>query len=414
MQASVPSGIRSLAVLVPWLAAVWVLAVPGSAADSPQPSIQVSVDATKTGEPINPFIYGQFIEHLGRCIYGGIWAQMLEDRKFYFPITAEYAPYRYSTEVPKTARIPVVGASPWQIIGPSDSVKMIDRGAFVGRHSPQIEPGSGIRQNDLGLVEGKQYTGHIWLKKAGAAATVIVMLSSAEGRATIENLTDQYTKHPLTFTATESTDEASLTIAVEKGACLVGTVSLMPADNVAGMRADTLDLLKQLNAPMYRWPGGNFVSGYNWRDGIGDRDRRPPRKNPAWTGVEHNDFGLDEFIAFCRAVQAEPLITVNTGFGDAYSAAQEVEYTNGSTDTVGGRWRAGNGHPDPYDVTWWCVGNEMYGRWQLGHMQLSHYTLKHNEVAESMRAIDPRVKLIGVGALGSATSPQSRRETRVV
>ena len=81
------------------------------------------------------------------------------------------------------------------------------------------------------------------------------------------------------------------------------------------MRADTLALLKELNSPVYRWPGGNFVSGYDWRDGVGDRDRRPPRKNPAWTGVEHNDFGLHEFMAFCRLVDTEPLVVVNTGLG---------------------------------------------------------------------------------------------------
>ena len=149
------------------------------------------------------------------------------------------------------------------------------------------------------------------------------------------------------------------------------------------------------------WPGGNFVSGYDWRDGIGDRDRRAPRRNPAWTGVEHNDVGLDEFIAFCRAVNAEPLIAVNTGFGDAYSAAQEVEYANGSTDTIGGRWRAQNGHPEPYNVTWWCVGNEMWRPWQLGYMQLKHYTQKHNQVAEYMLKADPSIKLIGAGDLNA-------------
>jgi alpha-N-arabinofuranosidase len=100
------------------------------------------------------------------------------------------------------------------------------------------------------------------------------------------------------------------------------------------MRADTLAVLKELNAPLYRWPGGNFVSGYDWRDGIGDRDKRPPRTNPAWTGVEHNDFGIHEFIRFCRYLDTEPLVTVNTGFGDAYSAAAELEYSNGSTKTV--------------------------------------------------------------------------------
>jgi alpha-N-arabinofuranosidase len=173
----------------------------------------------------------------------------------------------------------------------------------------------------------------------------------------------------------------------------------MPADNVRGMRADTLALLKQLNSPIYRWPGGNFVSGYNWRDGIGDRDRRPPRKNPAWTGVEHNDFGTDEFIAFCREIGTEPMIAANTGFGDSYSAAQWVEYCNRTADTIGGSWRAKNGHDKPFGVKYWCVGNEMFGPWQLGYMQLHHYTMKHNEVASAMWQADPSLVLSGVGDL---------------
>jgi alpha-N-arabinofuranosidase len=170
------------------------------------------------------------------------------------------------------------------------------------------------------------------------------------------------------------------------------------------MRADTLTLLKQLNATMYRWPGGNFVSGYNWRDGIGPREKRPPRKNPAWTGVEHNDFGIDEFIDFCREVGADPMIAVNTGFGDDYSAAQEVEYTNGSGETIGGKWRIKNGHFEPYNVRYWCVGNEMWGSWQLGYMQLGQYVQKHNLVARAMHGVDPKLVLVGSGDLGTKAS----------
>ena len=95
-----------------------------------------------------------------------------------------------------------------------------------------------------------------------------------------------------------------------QGYLWVAGVSLMPADNVHGMRADTLALLRKLNAPIYRWPGGNFVSGYQWKDAIGDRDRRPPRWERAWNDVEDNDFGLDEFMAFCREINTEPLIVV--------------------------------------------------------------------------------------------------------
>ena len=93
------------------------------------------------------------------------------------------------------------------------------------------------------------------------------------------------------------------------------------------------DRLQELNAPVYRWPGGNFVSGYDWKDGIGPRDKRPPRKNPAWKGIEHNDFGLDEFIGFCETVGAEPLIVVNSGAGSLEMALAELEYANGAAST---------------------------------------------------------------------------------
>ncbi|HMP06192.1 MAG TPA: hypothetical protein PJ982_07585, partial [Lacipirellulaceae bacterium] len=119
------------------------------------------------------------------------------------------------------------------------------------------------------------------------------------GEERISGVGAEYSRHKFEFTADDTTDHAALEIRVRGDhPVLLGTVSLMPADNVRGMRADTLKLLKELDAPLYRWPGGNFVSGYDWRDGIGDRDRRPPRKNPAWTGVEHNDVGIDEFIDF--------------------------------------------------------------------------------------------------------------------
>ncbi|MBP7745738.1 MAG: alpha-N-arabinofuranosidase [Phycisphaerae bacterium] len=358
----------------------------------------VTVFAQRKRAPIDPFIYGQFIEHLGRCIYGGIWAEMLEDRKFYFPIEVEYRPYRAEPH-DRVMLFPVVARSPWQIIGPAAGVTMERAGAFVGEHTPLLQPGAAIQQNDLNLVAGRQYAGYVWLKSTGTAR-VTVTLSGADGVVEIPGVAGNYARHPFAFTARETTDTASLRIAVAEAPAYVGTVSLMPADNVQGLRKDTLELIRQLNAPIYRWPGGNFVSGYDWRDGIGDRDRRSPRKNPAWSGVEHNDFGIDEFMVFCRLAGTEPLIAVNTGFGDAYSAAQEVEYCNGGVDTLGGQWRAANGHAEPYGVRWWCIGNEMYGDWQLGHMRLEHYVLKHNAVVDRMRAVDSGLQLVGVGAVG--------------
>ncbi len=417
--------------------AVW-LARDESAVEGARAAVEI--DAAKTGEPISKYIYGQFIEHLGRCIYGGIWAEMLEDRKFYFPIMVNYDPYRSTGGVSKNHPFAVVGASPWQIMGAADSVVMAKEDSFVGEHTPLIQPDSGIRQPDLGLVKNKQYVGYIYLKAkqpsflsspapaspdasrgsgtedTGANVTVSLIwgdLSSPaeagyakagkpEDRQDVHFAVgaNEYIKCPFQFTAGADTIKGKLEIKIADNSCFVGTASLMPADNIDGMRADTMGLLKELNAPMYRWPGGNFVSGYDWRDGIGDRDRRPPRKNPAWTGVEHNDFGFHEFIRFCRLLNAEPLVTVNTGFGDAYSAAAQLEYANGSADTIMGSLRAKNGEPEPFNLRYWCIGNEMWGNWQLGYMKLEHYVLKHNWVVDKMREVDPNIVPIASGNVG--------------
>ena len=126
-------------------------------------TVTVQIDLKRTGAPINPFLYGQFIEHLGRSIYGGIWAEMLEDRKFYFPVTDDYAPYKAL----ENSQFPVVGASPWQVIGGPDSVRMVAEESFVGEHTPQVEQGSGIRQHDLGVRDGTDYLGYVWARSAG-------------------------------------------------------------------------------------------------------------------------------------------------------------------------------------------------------------------------------------------------------
>lgn len=364
---------------------------------------RIEVDAAQTSEPMAAEIYSQFIEHMGRCIYGGIWAEMLEDRKFFFPVTANYNPYRALRDTPH----PAIGASPWQIIGAPGGVGMSTEKPFVGKHTPVLQPGTGIRHLDLGVDAGKDYTGYIWLKNAGAgAATVEVALVWGEGdsarqKTSISGMGGDYARHEFRFKAGGTSDKASLEIRVAGAPVAVGTVSLMPADHIEGMRADTLALLKELKAPIYRWPGGNFVSGYDWRDGIGDRDRRPPRTNPAWTGVEHNDFGMHEFIRFCRLLETEPWITVNTGFGDAHSAASQLEYCNGPADSHWGGRRAANGAPEPWGVRYWGIGNEMWGNWQLGHMRLEHYVIKQNWVVDTMREVDPNIISIASGDTGN-------------
>ncbi|MDZ7262611.1 MAG: alpha-N-arabinofuranosidase [candidate division KSB1 bacterium] len=372
--------------------------------------IEITIDVSQSREPISQYIYGQFIEHLGRCIYGGIWAEMLEDRKFYYPITDVYNPFATATDPFWKAReYKYLNASPWQVIGPAGTVKMDSVHAFTGAHSPVIQlPGdgtaAGIRQPGLALVKGKEYTGRIVLTGDPEAAPVEVRLVLDNGkmlRYKIKSLYPEFRTYPFQFKAPASSSNSKLEIvSTGKGHFTIGTVSLMPADNIKGWRRDVVALLKELNSPIYRWPGGNFVSGYNWRDGIGERDKRPPRKNPAWKGVESNDVGIHEFMDLMDLLDAEPYLAVNTGLGTVAEVAEEVEYCNGGIDTPMGKWRAQNGHLEPYHVTWWAVGNEMYGSWQLGHMPLSEYVKKHNCVAEAMRKVDPKVKLVGVGEVG--------------
>lgn len=376
----------------------------------------VTIDITQTREPISPYIYGQFIEHLGRCIYGGIWAEMLEDRKFYYPVTGEAPAWTMFKPGPRSwdgegHPYELLVRSPWMIFGDKQNVSMDTTNAFVGEHTPRISlkgdgTAGGLLQNRLALVAGKGYLGRIVLAgspEAGPIQVSLVWGGGANDRETvaIENISPTYTTFPLQFRAQSSTDNGRIEIvSTGKGHFSIGTVSIMPDDNIFGWRADVVRLLKDLNSPVYRWPGGNFVSGYDWKDGIGDPDRRPPRKNPAWKGIEHNDVGIHEFLALCREINAEAFIAVNTGLGDVTAAAEEIEYANGGPDTPMGKLRAKNGHSKPYGVKWWAIGNEMYGDWQLGHMPLEKYVQKHNRVVEAMRKVDPGMKAIAVGAVG--------------
>jgi len=347
----------------------------------------VTIDLADRKEPMSEYIYGQFIEHLGRCIYGGIWAEMLEDRKFWYT--------------------PGDRESPWQLRGKKELFS-VDRAApFTGDKTPVLgvdATGAAVmQQSGLGLKPELVYTGRVILKATPGITAVKVTLSWGEKSqtVTIEKPGSTFSAWPVEFKSEELTQNASLAIEPEgNGKVWVGTASLMPSDNIEGFRPDVIALLKELNAPVYRWPGGNFVSGYNWKDGIGDRDRRPPRKNPAWQGVEHNDVGIHEFMDFCRILGTEPYIAVNAGLGDSRQASEEVEYCNGSAETPMGRLRAANGHAEPWHVKWWSIGNEMYGDWQLGHMSTDDFVKKHNAFANAMRSVDPDIKLIAVGELG--------------
>lgn len=347
----------------------------------------VSLPDLTPGFEVSPLIYGEFLEHIPGCIYGTIWAELLEDRKFY------YAPGEE-------------GLSPWTVFG---KVAAAEGGCSGSDLAASLSDGAGISQQ-VTLREGR-LNGSFY---AGGEGILTVKIADREQTFPLEG---QFRKY--TFTAEVAEDgEHTVSFTHTGGGMLLDSVSLMPSDNYCGMRRDTLDAMKALGGTIYRWPGGNFVSGYCWKDGIGDRDLRPSRRNEAWFAdsgdpeedrrrmaeaysfydlIEPNDMGTDEFLAMCEYIGAEPYMAVNTGSGSVEDAADLVEYCNGDAESEYGSLRAENGHALPYSIRYWCVGNEMQGDWQIGHVQIGEYVLRHNAFAEAMKAVDDDIFLTGCG-----------------
>jgi len=367
--------------------------------------IVVRVDAGKTRAPISPYLYGQFIEHIGDLVNRSVWAEMIDDRKFYYPISSEPVAATGSATQPGPFR----GRKPnrWTPIGPDSAVTMDREHPYVGEHTPRIQFAGndprGIQQAGLVLRKAKKYAARIVLAAdPGATLNVSLVWGAGPGERqtlAVHGAKTAYGTFRLEFAPGGDTDNGRLEITgTGNGSFHVAAVSLMPADNIRGFRRDTTSLLKQLHSGMYRFPGGNFLSAYEWRDSIGDPDRRPPRWDPVWSALQPNDVGPDEFMTMCDLLGVDAFISANAGFGDAHSAADLVEYMNGSVTTPMGKLRAANGHPAPYKVKWWGIGNEMYGPWQFGHMAAKQYVFKHNMFAKAMRAVDPTITLLATGA----------------
>ena len=162
------------------------------------------------------------------------------------------------------------------------------------------------------------------------------------------------------------------------------------------LREDTLALIDALNPPLMRYPGGNFASGYHWQDGIGPKSQRPARTDKAWNATESNQVGTDEFMAFCRVVDAEPFLVVNDGSGTPEEAARWVEYCNAATGEQAKR-RTANGRAAPYNVRLWGAGNEVWGAWQIGTTSAENYAARLIAFADAMRAADPSIEIVAVG-----------------
>jgi alpha-N-arabinofuranosidase len=174
-----------------------------------------------------------------------------------------------------------------------------------------------------------------------------------------------------------------------------------PKADSAGFRTDVAELVRELDVPIVRYPGGNFVSGYRWEDGIGPVERRPDRLDLAWRSVEPNRVGTDEFAAWCASVGTEPMLAVNLGTRGVEAAADLVEYCNHPGGSHWSDLRIGNGFRQPHGVKVWCLGNEMDGPWQIGHKTAEEYGRLATETAKAMRWVDPDIELVACGSSNS-------------
>ena len=184
------------------------------------------------------------------------------------------------------------------------------------------------------------------------------------------------------------------------GRCVYGGVfdPQDPSSDEDGFRQDVIELTKELGVTAIRYPGGNFVSGYRWEDGVGPAELRPTRLDLAWRSIETNQFGLNEFMSWAKKVNVEPMMAVNLGTRGVQESVDLVEYANYPSGTAFSDLRQKHGVQNPYKIKMWCLGNELDGPWQLGHKSASDYGKLARETAKAVRLVDPEIRLVACGS----------------
>lgn len=368
----------------------------------------MTVDAGKIENPISPRLYGQFVEVMFGGVDGSLWTELIRNRSFEEPPNEIGLSRDWDREPDNRNHDPSVQFH-WD-----DSVSYP---VGNGGHSMRIEVNHnqwnvtqrrGISQGKIPLRKDATYTGYLWLRSESFDGFLTVALEKDRTDGQAYASTDlhpkgaSWAKYPFTLTSNETDPLAKFSILVHgTGTIWIDRISLMPKNAVDGTRTDIYRKIKDLHPSFVRWPGGNAAQSYHWMRGIGPRDRRPSWTNLAWWNeTESSDFGTEEYLQFCKAVGSQPSITVNVE-GDGATAAEAaawVEYVNGPATSKYGSMRAANGHPEPYHVKYWEVGNEIFGKWEIGHTDAATYARNFNRYAAAMKAADPTIRLIASGS----------------
>jgi alpha-N-arabinofuranosidase len=403
----------------------------------------IRVGVSKRLNRISPLLYGHFAEFMFEDIKGGLWAELLRNRAFEDmaprPSVAHYWE-RYPDNRNDDYSL-IFGGSRFGLAEDGYPKNFRNRAQIMICTSEDNQP-RGMHQSEIPVSQGMTYRGSIWLKGAALKADrrAIASEKAFEGhiRVTLEeNTTDgrtyaasvlssiapDWSYHEFDLTADVTDPQARFSVQIRGvGAVWIDQVSLMPSDSKVGVRPDVMEKVMALRPAFIRWPGGNVAQDYHWEWGIGPRDERPTWVNISWADdPEPADFGTEEYLAFCRAIGAEPTIVVNVeGRGATLSeaadlrlagkdlrkesraataeeAANWVEYCNGPITSKYGGLRARHGHPEPYHVKYWEIGNEIWGDWVRGHSDAITYAANARRYIRAMKAVDPAIQIIAVG-----------------
>ncbi len=373
----------------------------------PEESYHAAVDLKldlSSEKTVSALLFGDNLEHTRDCVNSGISAQMLKNRKFvskptrcgcamqWYPIGSRTSfffgrPYTRHGEGYRMSRVHECNS---QVI------------------TNYFDETAGIGQKDIFLRGGKSYD-FTFVAKAFTPTDVTVTLRSAQGSvydsAVFRVEADSFTAYSAILHPTADDAAAHLEITFSaKTTITVGAVSLMPSHNFHGMRWDVIEKMKEMGTRLLRWPGGNFAGEYHWKDGFLPRDQRAPFQSWLWLetqphtmGYDFHEINTDDFLALCAEIGAEPFITLNPTWNTPEDSAQWVEYCNGAVDTPYGSLRAQRGHPEPYNVKFWSLGNE-FG---YGHMEGANtpydYARGLRVYAEKMLEVTPGLTICSSG-----------------
>ena len=384
------------------------------------------INISKTAGEISPLWFGHNLEHTRSCLWRGLSAELIRNRKFTgLPDRNGVAQHWYRIGPRECWHLLEEPSSKcWHLMGEPSSASEIAGNAYTSHFDYAIHVNEatiqrqkvqclrdgvpcGIGQKGIFLTGGNQYEGQLALQ-SDRALTVQVRgqgLDREYFETTLKIRPGEWREFYLTFTAPVTDKNARIEITFSQiGTLYLGAISLLPSGHFHRMRRDVIDLLKEISIPILRWPGGNFAGDYRWKDGLLPVDCRAPLRSyvyhtlPHTGGCDNHEVGTDEFIALCRELGAEPYITTNIGLEGPEEAAAWVEYCNGSPDTTWGKLRAQRGHPKPYNVKYWSLGNEMgYGH-MSGPNTPTEYREKAIACAKAMKKIDPTIVLTSSGA----------------